>query len=148
MSGINKSIAQNFVELLDCPRVLVANDILQVNSTGTGVTQHTVASIVGPAVGAGTTGDIPIYTGSVPVLGDSNLNVSGGVISNATQVGLSETTDGQSIILSSAGVVVTSATNVVVNTNGYVLTFPAAQGTAGQVLTNDGSGNLYWSGGS
>ena len=77
MSGINRYAAQNFVELLDCPRSLTANDILQVNSLGSAITQNSVSSIVNVAVGSGIAGDLAMFSPSgPPILNDSGLNAS------------------------------------------------------------------------
>ena len=75
MSGINRYAAQNFIELLDCPRTYVANNIIQVNSTATGLIETPSSSIIPPIIGTGIVNDIPMFTGGVPILADSGFQV-------------------------------------------------------------------------
>ena len=76
MSGTNKYPAQYFTQLLDCPSTLIPNDILQVNSTGTSIIEVTPGSVIPPVIGTGTVNDIPIFTGSVPIFGDSGVEIT------------------------------------------------------------------------
>ena len=65
-----------FTELFDCPRTLIADDLVSVNSDGTGLDLVTPSSLINGAVGSGLNGDIATFTGGVPVLQDSGLNIS------------------------------------------------------------------------
>lgn len=65
-----------FTDLLDCPKTLVSNDIIVVNADGSGLDEVTPSSIIASGVGSGLNGDIATFTGGVPVLQDSGLNLS------------------------------------------------------------------------
>ena len=72
-------LAHTFQSLIDVNvSPYVADSIIKVNGTATGLEEASASSIVGPAVGTGTTGDIPVFTGSAPpVLADSGVNIDG-----------------------------------------------------------------------
>lgn len=186
MSGIDKYPAQYFTQLLDCPNTYTANDIIVVNSTGTGLTEVAPTSLL-PAVGTGVTNDIPVFSGSVPpLLSDSgcqivpvfgglsiqnltgNINLVGSTnaeVLGSNTVSMTESTDAHSLQMSSVGVTLnsgnslpmalsasttltlTSTGNLLLNINGASYVWPTSQAVGVCHLTNDGSGNLSWTGG-
>lgn len=146
MSGINKSIPQYFTELLDCPRTLVANDIIVVNEQGNGLTEVTPSSVIIPAIGSGTAGNIPIFSSSVPpIFSDSGIayDTTSKTLTNSlegTIINQNYTTPyaiDMFITTGGSNLTVSSAANLKVGNSGGF-------GAANQVLTADGSGNCSW----
>ena len=192
-----------FTDLLDCPKTLVSNDVVVVNADASGLDVVTPSSLIISGVGSGLNGDIATFTGGIPVLQDSNINITattikptsnsdvltlesnsvGGMNINfpngqlnlngisqhsvlygdfslsANNGGTINGAGGQSMVISPSGVDITTQTGCSLRlfVNGMTLQFqpgstgnyywPLTDGTAGQVLTTDGNGVLYWSGG-
>ena len=68
---------QKFTELddVDIPS-LIPNSLIVVNPSGTDIVSLDSSNIVPPIVGTGTVNDICLFTGTVPVLKNSGLNVN------------------------------------------------------------------------
>lgn len=75
MSGADRYPAQYFTQLLDCPNTYTANDIIQVNSVGTGLIETPASSLIPPVIGTGTMNDIPVFSGGLPIFVDSGFQV-------------------------------------------------------------------------
>lgn len=64
-----------FTDLLDCPKTLIPNDVIVVDSLGTGLTEVSIGSIL-PPIGTGAQYDIPTFTGGLsPVFADSGIAI-------------------------------------------------------------------------
>src|SRR5688572_27704684 len=119
-----------------------------------------VGSLGGVATGVPVTGDIGITNGGVTTIANTAatggnivtaINTSSGSINGAR---VNPTFGAQNI--SSTGTLTTGTTGQfavdaagnITKINNITTSFPASQGTANTVLTNDGAGNLTWGAGS
>jgi len=98
---------------------------------GTGALSWT-AAVTGPA--SATDRALALYSGTTgKAIQNSVVSVSsGGAMTGVASLALKGTTNSLTISPAAA-------------TDAYALTMPSAQGSAGQVLTNNGTGNLTWS---
>lgn len=63
-----------FTDLLDCPKVLVANDVIVVNADASGLTEVSPASLIS-GIGSGFANDIVTFTAGNPPLQDSGMAI-------------------------------------------------------------------------
>jgi hypothetical protein len=52
-----------------------ANNLIQVDVSETGLTSQPATSLIPPVIGSGNPGDIAVFSGTVPILNDSNINI-------------------------------------------------------------------------
>lgn len=65
-----------FTDLLDCPKSLIANDLIVVNNDGSGLTEVNAGAVLPPFIGLGTQGDIPVFNDPLfapPIFVDSGV---------------------------------------------------------------------------
>lgn len=149
-----------FTDLLDCPKILIPNDIIAVNNDGSGLTEVNAGSIIIPALGTLTQNVVTMGGSGVvgDILENTGIAVEGGLNSllrNDSEIGfrsnnqitLEETANFHLIELNSTGISISvgSALPLAFNANSIQLNnykMPQLDGTINQIIQTDGAGQL------
>ncbi|NOS91569.1 MAG: hypothetical protein HOP30_06580, partial [Cyclobacteriaceae bacterium] len=128
----------------------ISSGTLAIANGGTGATTSPAART---ALGLGTLSTLSAVTSSEITDGtivdadiNGTANINGAKINPAFGAQAVSTTS--TLTTGSAGQFVVDATGNITKINNITTSFPATQGTANSVLTNDGAGNLTWATGS